>query len=316
MDLDVTTPAQERLRDELLGWHAPRPPADHELRNELRARIEDGIAPVLDLVPDGELLFVSKSRLDALACDGRFLDALVDDFSWNVNVARGKLAHRAIEFDWRTGRGYSAPAIVEHAWQAFIREGNGLGEYLSELQGVEAAQLHTDAEYLVNEFRDTWPSIPEAATIRLETSMQVTFGQPRSVKVSGTPDLLLGGVHRDELRMLLVDFKTGMRKEDLERQEMRFYALLSTLKSGVPPFRWAIYYVTEGAWIVEDYDPNLLRTAADRLVDGVLRIGRLSYRTPPEDQLRLRAGAYCNWCGRRETCGEYAQSRARLAAEG
>ncbi|HEX9765439.1 MAG TPA: hypothetical protein VGA36_01655, partial [Nitriliruptorales bacterium] len=192
MDLVVNTPAQERLRDELLGWGAPRPPADHELRTELRARIEDGVAPVVDLVPDGQRLFVSKSRLDALACDGRFLDLLEDDFAWNVDVARGKLAHRAIELDWRTRRGHTAAALVEYAWQAYVRDGDSLGEYLGQLQGIEADQLRTDAQYLVNEFRDTWPSIPEQATMRLETPIQASFGQPRVVKASGTPDLLLG----------------------------------------------------------------------------------------------------------------------------
>ena len=291
VDLDVTTPAQERLRDELLGWHAPRPPADHDLRDELRQRIEDGVAPVVDGVPDGETLFVSKSRLDALACDGRFLDLLDDDFAWNVNVARGKLAHRAIELDWRTRRSHSAAGIVEHAWSSYVRDGDSLGEYLGQLNGIEADQLRTDAQYLVNEFRDTWPCLPERATMRLETPINATFGSPRVIKVSGTPDLLLGGVHRDELRMLLVDFKTGMRKPDLERQEMRFYALLLTLKTGLPPFRWGVYYVAEGAWVVEDHDPELLRSAADRLVDGVRRIARLSYNPPPEDRNPSNAAA-------------------------
>lgn len=304
----MTTPAQERLRDELLGWGRPRPPADLEIAPVLKQAIEDGVSPVVDLVPDGDRLFVSKSRLDALACDGRFLDQLDDTFAWNVNVARGKLAHKALELDWRSARGHPPDDVVAHAWSQLVQEDESLGGYLADLAGIEADQLRTDAEYLLSDFRDTWPTLPAFTSPRLELRMGATFGA-RRVAVSGTPDLLLGRANRDDLRMLLVDFKTGMRKPAVERQEMRFYALLATLKYGVPPFRWATYYVAEGAWESEDYAPELLHGAARRLVDGVLRIGRLELNRPTEEHLRLVAGAYCNWCSREPTCDTAAAAR-------
>jgi hypothetical protein len=102
--------------------------------------------------------------------------------------------------------------------------------------------------------------------------------------------------------MLLVDLKTGFRRPDVERQELRFYALLLTLKHGQPPFRWAAHYVAEGAWDVEDFRPELLETAVRRTVDSIDQAVRLG---DPDAQERLRAGRWCRFCPRRDTCATH-----------
>lgn len=303
MPLDLATPAHRRLVDDLLGWDDARPVADPGLRDQLQAALDDGLAPLADVVPPGERLFLSKSRVSALVCDGRYLDQQVSPFTWNPQLAGGKLAHRAIELDQAGRREASPDQVVAHAWHEMATEVGSLADWLNELGRIEASALRHTAEQRVTDFRDTWPVLPPQAHLRLEQRIDATLADGR-VLLTGTPDLTVGGVRDDRCRMLLVDLKTGRRNPMVERQDLRLYALLATLKYGLPPFRWATYYVSEGAWDVEDLDADLLHGAVRRIVDAARRAAVLEFQRPPEGDLRLVGGAWCRFCGRRETCRE------------
>lgn len=310
--LDDLTPAQTRLVDELLARGQSRPPVDPELSSSLRARLEEAVEPHAEGIPDGEELFLGKTTLSALACDGRFLDLAEQPFEWSLPIVQGKLGHKAFEVDWHTDRTLDTRATAERALAALVSEGGSIAQWLSALPEPERLLLLGAAGGQVAEFRDTWPILPRASSPRLEQPMRVRLAQGRVV-LAGTPDLLLGTAVRDEARMLLVDFKTGHRRPLQERQDLRFYGLLSTLKYGVPPWRWATYYVAEGDWDHEDADEALLSTAVDRVIDAVKRAVRLRWHRPAEADLQLSAGPACNWCGRREDCPAKAAADAEAA---
>ena len=301
MTLQVAGPVQERLVSELLAWDAPRPVGDPGLRDRLLADLEAGLADAAARVPAGQRLFLGKSSLTSLVCDGRFLDRIDAPFVWSPQLAGGKLAHRAIELDHAVRREPAPDQVVARAWHEAVTRGDSLADWLNTLDDVDAATLRQVAEQRVTDFRDTWPLLPARAHLRLEHRIDATLADGR-VLVRGTPDLTIGGVRDDRCRMLLVDLKTGRRNPLVERQDLRLYALLATLKYGLPPFRWATYYVSEGAWDAEDLDPTLLHGAVDRVVDGARRAVELEYHRPAEDQLRLVGGAWCRFCGRRDTC--------------
>lgn len=303
MPLDLPTPAHQRLVDDLLAWDAARPVGDPGLRDELATSLADGLAPLADRIPPGERLFLGKTSLGDLVCDGRYLDRQDSEFVWSMQVAGGKLAHRAIELDHAVRREAPPDEVVAHAWHELVTDAGGLADWCNGLDRVEASALRHTAEQRLTDFRDTWPALPSQASLRLEQRIDARFLDGRLL-LRGTPDLTLGGVRDDRCRMLLVDLKTGRRNPMLERQDLRFYALLATLKYGLPPFRWATYYVSEGAWDVEDLDPDLLRGAAQRVVDAAARAAELEFHRPAEDDLRLVGGAWCRFCGRRETCPE------------
>lgn len=301
MPLELPTPAHERLVCDLLGWDDARPVGDPELRDRLHADLESGLAPLAERIPAGQRLFLSKSRVTSLVCDGRYLDQRDSPFTWSLQLAGGKLAHRAIELD-QAGRRSAAPdELVEHAWREMATGVGSLPDWLNGLDRIEASALRHTAEQRVTDFRDTWPVLPSQVHLRLEQRIDATFHDGR-VLVTGTPDLTVGGVRDEKCRMLLVDLKTGRRNPLVERQDLRLYALLATLKYGLPPFRWATYYVSEGAWDVEDLDAALLHGAVRRLVDAAVRATTLEFERPPDDELRLVGGSWCRFCGRRETC--------------
>ena len=301
MPLDLHTPAHERLVSDLLAWDAPRPLGDPRLRDHLLDELESGLAEVADRVPAGERLFLGKSSLGALVCDGRYLDQRDSPFSWSTQLAGGKLAHRAIELDHAVRREPPPDEVVAHAWHEAVTVGDSLADWLNGLGPLEASTLRHTTEQRVTDFRDTWPILPAQAHLRLEHRIDATLAGGR-VLVRGTPDMTLGGVRDDRCRMLLVDLKTGRRNPLAERQDLRLYALLATLKYGLPPFRWATFYVSEGAWDVEDLDPQLLHGAVRRVVDAARRAVELEYDRPDEGALRLVGGAWCRYCGRRPGC--------------
>lgn len=301
MPLDLPTPAHERLVADLLAWDDPRPLGDPGLRARLVEELEAGLADAAARVPAGDRLFLGKSSLTALVCDGRYLDQRDSAFQWSPQLAGGKLAHRAIELDHAVRREPPPDEVVAHAWHEAVTLGDSLAEWLNGLDRVEASALRHTAEQRVTDFRDTWPVLPAQAHLRLEQRIDATLAGGR-VLVRGTPDLTLGGVRDDRCRMLLVDLKTGRRNPLVERQDLRLYALLATLKYGLPPFRWATYYVSEGAWDVEDLDPQLLHGAVRRVVDAARRAVELEFHRPAEPDLRLVGGAWCRFCGRHETC--------------
>jgi hypothetical protein len=312
MDRSTLTPAQLRLLEEMLAVDEDRPASDPELARRLRGHIEERIAPVRDLVPDGETLRLSKSALSALACDGRYLDLVTGVFAWEVPMVRGKLAHRAIELDWRSDRRLSPREVVDRAWADLALE-TEMGEFLAGLDPLTAAELRGTAEQTLTDLRDLWPPIDRRFHPRIEHPVAATFADG-ALEVRGRTDLTLGRIRADRRQLIAIDLKTGWRRPDRERQDLRLYGLLLTLKYGVAPFRLATYYVAEGAWDLEDVTEETLGTAVRRLVDGAVRAARLRYDPPEDADLHLVAGFYCRWCGRAPSCPAYEESQSLTSA--
>ncbi len=301
VDLAACNPVQRRILDELLSVGASRPPAEPALADRLARRLHELTGDVVDLIPPDDRLFVSKGRLDALMCDGRYVDQLDAPFEWAPPLVRGTLAHTGIEMDLAGEQSRDATAVVDYAWQQLATSGKGAGEYLASLGGVEADALRADARRTVLDFRDQFPPLPDAWQPRTEQPLRYQLHGGRVV-LQGKPDLQIGRPTADFRRMLLVDLKTGGRAPLRHRADMRLYALLATLKHGVAPFRVATYYLDEAAWDAEDVDEDVLEAALRDVAGKLRRAAHLEFARPPESQFDLVVGPQCGWCGRAGTC--------------
>lgn len=302
-------PVQERVLTQLLAVGDPRPPGSVDLADRLERELCDLTAEAVGLMPPGAQLFVSKSRLDALSCDGRYLDMEETPFAWTSAMVRGQLAHNGIEIDMAGNHTKDAGRIIAHAWEQLATSGTSAGEYLTSLGGVEADDLRAQARRIVLDFRDQFPPLPEAWHPRTEQPLRRQLHAGRVV-VQGRPDLQIGRPTLDRRRMLLVDLKTGGRHVLRHRADMRFYALLATLKHRVAPFRVATYYLDEADWDAEDVDEDVLRAALRHLAAGINRAAVLEFARPPDSRLQLLAGPHCTWCGRAADCPEKARADA------
>jgi hypothetical protein len=306
----TVTVAQERLVDELLAWGAQRPRVPDGLIEGLLARLTQAVGEWLELRRSGapgtsRPLVITKTRLTRLTCDGLQRDPIPYTHGW-AN-ARGTLTHAAIELDVDGLRSHGSEDVAQRAWQRLATDRAGdpasLATWLNARDAGERAVLLTETAALLTGFREVWPDLG-GASVRVQTELRLVAELGgRAIRLQGVPDLVVSSPRRDaHARTLLVDLKTGMPRGQQDRDELRFYALLAALSDGVPPFRWATLYVTEGRIEHEDLSEAVLGVAAERVADAVRQAARLVRIEQGGADERLTAGAWCGRCRREPSC--------------
>jgi hypothetical protein len=92
--------------------------------------------------------------------------------------------------------------------------------------------------------------------------------------------------------------KTGLRYQG-HADDLRFYALIETLRIGVPPFRVATFYLDTARWDAEDVTETLLEVAARRTIDGAVKLAELRLG---ERQAVIKPGPGCSHCSEHHDC--------------
>ncbi len=298
----VLTPTQERALSDLMGNGVPRPTFEADLASHLRAELEHRLAPVAAERGDRQLM-VHKSALARVhTCEGHHMAEAQAGFSWSVAAAVGVVAHKAIELSVSLSRPGGLAALVDLAIERLAADvDRGPGAWLAGASELDRAEVRGGAIDRALKFEDEFPPVKRSWRPRLESTLLTSLCRDR-ILVRGKLDLALGQARGTTAGVLIVDFKTGKPRRD-HTDDLRFYALLETLRAGVPPFRVASWYLDSGQCHQEDVDVELLQAAARRLVDGARKLHELEVaRRPPN----LSAGAVCHYCSARETCPEAA----------
>ncbi|HUP84030.1 MAG TPA: PD-(D/E)XK nuclease family protein [Acidimicrobiales bacterium] len=320
MDRSALTPAQLDVVDHLLAMGQARPTFAEDLAIRLLDLLEDGLAPVFQLLGPVELTVNKTALAQVHACEAHHLAESDVPFDWTVANCRGTVAHRALElavFRPRGGttggsREASPLELVDEAINRLIQSGEDWSprDFLRGADLAELAEVRGGACDVVTKFQECFPPLAAAWRPRLESSCRVELGAS-SVVLRSNVDLALGRPVGHEARVLIVDVKTG-RPYPTHLDDLRYYALLETLRSKVPPFRVASYYLESARWQAEDITEELLVVAAHRVVDGVTKLAelRLGVRAPTTN-----AGPACTYCRLRGGCAgaqEWIELRERV----
>ena len=283
-----------------------------DLGPQLRAQLEEGLRPlivVLDTLGIDKL-WVSKHKVSSIhGCEVRFLAEDDRGFDgWTVPLARGTVAHRAIELSMHV-RGEPVPAaLVDHTLSGLTEgETNGLADWLQSISELERADLRGAAIDQVCAFLETWPPLDPRWRPRSESKARVDLLDDR-VTLQGKVDLTVGVAEGTRAGKVLVDLKTG-GFSPVHVDDLRFYALVEAIKVGVPPRRVATHYLDSANLVPEDVSEALLTSAAVRVIDAVtrwleLRSGRLVPTFKPS--------ATCRWCPVLAECDSGRQHLATL----
>jgi hypothetical protein len=291
-------PAQEEVLAALGARPHERPEFDPRLRSELRAGLERRLAPVADRLPDGETLWVSKHLLSTVhGCEGLFMAQEAEEFAWTPQTARGTVAHKAIELSvsWRGDP--AAGELVDEAIARLIASNDRIGDYLGALGEGERAELHGEATERVNMFLECFPRLEARWRPVAESRLRADLNDDRVV-LSGKVDLTVGRAEGVRAGKVLIDLKTGGFAPS-HRDDLRFYALIETLRLGVPPRLLASYYLDGGRLQQELVSEDTLAVAFERVVAGA--DAAVSLRHEGREPV-LRPGAPCRWCPLRVTC--------------
>jgi hypothetical protein len=263
--------------DENLRSVGQRPTYDPSIAGRLRHELEQALAPVVDgAYTTDEPLFVKKFDLaEVLRCERRFVAGRAEPFEWSLAKARGTLLHKAQQGSTTSrGAAIAAPDLVHQAIERLKRDENSsIGQWLSGLSEFEIEELTLEVTDCLVKIRSDLPPIQARWQPRCESSARVELLDRRCL-LAGKFDLALGMPNGFEARVLITDFKTGGTRFE-HHDELRFYALLETLRSKVPPWRVAVYYVDQGEWSYLDVNENALRSAIRRVADGAQRLAQL-----------------------------------------
>jgi hypothetical protein len=208
------------------------------------------------------------------------------------------VTHRAIQLSVALDPPPPPLQLVDHALAELAADDAGsLGWFLSGLPVPERAELRARATNSVATFLECWPSLPASWWPRTELRVRAELCDGRVV-LSGKIDLVLGRAMGPEARCLFVDLKTGSRYPS-HLDDLRFYALIQTVRIGVPPFRVASYYLDSANFSAEDVSADNLEIALRRTIDGARKIAEVrSAARPPT----ITPGPRCRYCCARSTC--------------
>lgn len=296
-------PAQQQVLDEL--GTTDRPVFRSDLRADLRHNLEEALEPILAQLgteesdEGGPQLFVSKRALGMVhGCEARYVADQDEEFSWSIASARGSVAHKAIEL-MVAMRGNPTPLdLVEAALARIEADEKSLSSFIQELPENDRAELAGRANDFVSTFTETFPPLNRRWVPVAESSVRSHLCSDR-LTLMGKIDLQLGRTRGQEAGKVLIDLKTG-QPSYAHLEDLRFYALLETLKVGVPPRLLVNYYLDAGMPRNESVTEDLLWAAAQRVVDGMARMVAV---TPPASREPTRTpGANCRFCPLNDSC--------------
>jgi hypothetical protein len=296
-DAGALTPAQLEVLDLLRATGRERPEVDPGLRADLRTRL-DGELGRLAAVLDRPLV-VSKAALGrVLACEAHHLAEAAEPFAWSTATARGTVAHKAIQLSVGS-RGQPVPMrLVDDALDRLAADPDDtIADFLLGLPPPARAELRSEVHDQVATFLELWPPLQPAWQPQTESPRRAELCDGRVV-LRGRVDLTLGAPRGTRAGRVVVDLKTG-RRHSGHVDDLRFYALLDTLRVGVPPFSLVTYYLDAGELAAEEVTEDVLEAAVRRTVDGARRLVELTagLRSPA-----TTAGPTCRWCRLRSSC--------------
>ena len=292
-------PAQQQVTDELGAKPSERPSFRDDLRDHLRHELTTALEPLVGGLERSTAVVLSKHTLAMIhGCEARYVAEQEVPFTWTVPIARGTVVHKAVELlvAWR---GELNPLeLVDHALARLEHEERGVGPFLQALDGAERAELVGLANDQVATFLETFPPLQRRWVPVAESRVRADLCDDR-VSLMGKVDLSLGRAEGNVAGKVLIDLKTG-RPLDSHIEDLRFYALLETLKIGVPPRLLVDYYLEAGQPRRQVVTEELLWATARRVTDGVAKLVELN---GPEPRTAITTpGPGCRFCPASDRC--------------
>lgn len=300
-------PLQQTILDEL-GLPPEWEPLPSSVVTSIEEQLLEHLAPINGLFTADNPLRVNKHQLATVhGCEKFHMLQREAPFAWNINTVRGTIAHKAIELmlNWNDA---VVPRYIVDAAITSVAENprESASEFISSLPAHELAELRGAVLAAVTTFIECFPPIKPAWRPIVEYSASYSMFD-QSVIFTSRMDLVLGAPGRK----VIIDLKTG-RLSQTHRDDLRFYALIETLRSRMVPRQVGSYSLDAARLDNEDVTEGLLQAAVRRAAHGTLLIADLVLKTREPD---VRAGFQCRWCPINDTCTTGAQFLRQLSGE-
>ena len=291
----------QRATIEVLGASGShRPTFRDDLASDLRSQLEHGLAPLAASLGDDERLTISKHLLGQVhGCQVRLLTELAqpDKFEASIPIARGTVSHKAIELGIHWPHEPLPLELVDEAIARLSEGDHWLTRFLQGATEADRAELRSTAGDRVAKFFECFPRLEPKWRPVTESGLYVDLLSGK-VTLKGKVDLTLGTPRGNVAGKVVIDLKTGSPRPG-HRDDLRFYALLETLRTGTPPRLVASFYLDAGRAETEAVTEGSLEATVARTVDGAVQLTELTDGTRAP---AYRAGFACRWCPNLPTC--------------
>ncbi len=277
-----------------------RPETPDDLAPRLRSELEAGLAVIVDSLSDTRQLIIAKHLLNGVhGCQARYVDGESREFIPSVPVVRGTIAHKALELAVHWPRTPIPLELVDDAIGRVTDSGNWASDWMISASTAELAELRSEAGDIVAKFLECWPPITAAMRPTTESKLYTELCGGRIV-LKGQVDLTLGQpiASGNRARKIIVDYKTGGYSPE-HRSDLRFYALVETLRLGVPPRLLVTSYLGAGTLDIEEVTVDMLDATVARVIDGITTF--IALRAGEIDPVR-RPSTACRWCPLADDC--------------
>ena len=293
---------------EALGVPADWEPLAEDIVHSIESQLENELAPLKGLFTAEEPLRINKHHIATVhGCEKYHVLNRQSQFAWNINTVRGTIAHKGIELllNWR---GPIIPSEIVDAAITSVAENprESASDFIISLPAHELAELRGAVVGAVSNFLECFPPVKPQWRPMVEYSASYSLFD-KSVVFTSRMDLVLGGPGRK----VIIDLKTG-RLTPTHRDDLRFYALIETLRSRQAPRSLGSYSLDSARLDSEDVTEGLLQSAVRRTAQGTLLIADLALKTREPE---VRPGFQCRWCPANDTCAQGIQYLRQLSGD-
>lgn len=298
-------PLQETILDEIrlpAGWE-PLPAA---ITDSLEAELTKALSPLKGRFTADAQLRITKHMLATVhGCEAHFLAQHAEPFAWNINTVRGTIAHKGIEILLNLPSPIAPGDLADAAMQSVAENPReSAADFINGLALADRAELRSAVVVYLTTYMECFP--PLKSSWKPVVEYPVTFSLfDQSIVLSARMDLVIGVLGRK----VILDIKTG-RTLPVHRDDLRFYALVETLRSRRAPRMTGTYSLESARLESEPVTEGMLRAAVKRTAHGAIAVAELlgKDRSP-----EVRAGAQCRWCPLADTCATGTAYLTRLA---
>jgi hypothetical protein len=287
-------PMQQAVVD-TLGKSPDWTPLPREVVEAVRTYLTDQLSDVSSRFSREKPLWISKQRLNTIhGCEAHHL-ATKDTFEWTPLTARGTVLHKAVELGvhWK---GEATPAdVVDEAIARLSDSSNNVADFLVAMTAGDRAQLRSFVVDLYTRFEECFPPLKPAWRPVSESSARYELFDG-AIVLGTKADLTLGVADQK----VIIDVKSG-GIHAVHREDLRFYALVEALRSGIAPRRLASYSIAAARADVEDVTEGVLQAAVRRVVAGVHNI--VAIEVDKREPVK-RPATHCRWCPLNDSCAE------------
>ncbi len=139
--------------------------------------------------------------------------------------------------------------------------------FIESLEGQDRADFEDEIETQTAITTSRWPRLSPAWLPRTQERIAIPLAGGSLVLV-GILDLMIGTPSSGRASVEVIDVKSGKARVD-DREDLRYYALLETLRSGAAPFRTATFYTRTGHVDAEDIDDAVLTCTVRSVLSAV-----------------------------------------------